>query len=108
MSAYHVAPTDHIGELVSLYRQHGTAAYEMYAIRWPESGALAEYHAHYVHMYATVEGARQHAAVNGGKIYEVDTDAMIDDYYKVEIDNLEFPHPMVRDSIPAEYIKEIA
>lgn len=102
---YHVAPADHTGDLLSLYRQHGEDAYEIYAARWPEAGELGQYHAHYVHCYATLEEAQAH--VNDGKIYAIDVAAMEDDFIKVEIDNLEFPHPIVRDEIPAEYISEI-
>lgn len=105
MAIYHVAPENHSGNLESLYKQHGDDAYEMYATRWPEAGELAQYHAHYVHCYSTLDEAREHT--NGGKIYAVDVEAMEDDFIEVEIDNLEFEHPMVRDEIPAEYISEV-
>jgi len=102
---YHVAPKSHTGDLESLYAQHGEEAYELYAARWPEAGELGAVHAHYVHCYASLKDARNHA--HEGKIYAIDAEAMADDYIEVETDNLEFPHPMVRDRIPAEYIKEI-
>lgn len=100
---YHVAPADHAGNLESLYALHGDDAYEMYADRWPESGNLAQYHAHYVHCYDSLDEARAHAAQWGGKVYEINADEL-----EVERDNLEFDHPMVRDEIDAEYIKEVA
>lgn len=102
---YHVAPADHSGDLISLYDQLGEAAYAVYAERWPDAGELAQYHAHYVHMYATIEEARKH--VNSGKIYEIDAEALEDECIEVEIDNLEFPHPMVRGVIPAHLLKEV-
>ena len=91
---YHVAPTDHEGDLLSLYAQFGDEAYDLYLERWPESGGLGLYHAHMVHCYATLDEAREH--VNDGRIYAID-DADLD----VEIDDLEFPHPVVRDAIPS-------
>ena len=97
---YHVAPDDHQGNILSLYAQHGDLAFDIYAARWPEAGGLAEYHAHYVHCYATREEADDHAAAFGGRVLEVE-DADLD----VEIDALEFPHPMVRGQIPAQAVR---
>lgn len=105
---YHVAPADHSGDLLSLYRQHGDEAYEIFIERWPDSGVLGDYHADYVHCHATLEKAEDHAAWYGGKIYAIDGAAFVADGGKVETDTLEFPHPMVRDEIPAEYIREVA
>ena len=100
---YHVAPANHVGDLESLYALHGEEAYEIYADRWPEAGELAQYHVHYVHCYDSLEEARAHAAQLGGKIYEICTE-----HLEIERDNLEFDHPMVRNEIPAEYIREVA
>lgn len=105
---YHVAPANHSGDLKSLYALHGEDAYEMYADRWPEAGELAQYHAHYIHCYDSLDEAREHVARHGGKVYEINVDAMADDMIVVERDNLEFDHPMVRNEIPAEYIREVA
>jgi len=105
---YHVAPADHSGNILSLYAQHGDAAYEMYADRWPEAGELAQYHAHYIHCYDSLDDARAHAEQHGGKVYEIDEDALVEDMVEIERDNLEFDHPMIRDEISAEYIKEVA
>lgn len=96
MHIYHVAPEGHEGDLESLHMQHGDEAYEMYADRWPEAGELAVYHAHYVHCYSSKIDAEKHAASFGGKVYTIDADDL-----DVEIDDLEFPHPVVRDYIPA-------
>lgn len=101
---YHVAPAEHTGDLLSLYRQHREEAYELYAERWPEAGELGQYHAHYIHCYATLEEARAHTS---GKIYAIDVAAMEDDFMDVVIDTLEFAHPMVKDEIPAEYLREV-
>jgi len=100
---YHVAPSDHTGDLASLYSQHGDAAYDMYAKRWPDAGDLAQYHAHYVHLYDSLADAHMHASVHGGKIYRV----LPDDLLVVERDALEFDHPMVRNGIPVEWLEEI-
>lgn len=99
---YHVAPADHSGNLESLYSLHGDDAYEMYADRWPEAGELAQYHAHYVHCYDSLDEAREHAAQWGGKIYAIDTSEI-----EVERDNLEFDHPMVRNEIDVEYLQDV-
>lgn len=105
---YHVAPADHTGDILSLHKMHGGEAYEMYAVRWPESGNLGTVHAHYVHCYDSLDEAREHAAQHGGKVYEINTDAMADDMIQIERDTLEFDHPIVRNEIPAEYIREVA
>ena len=107
---YHVAPKNHTGDLISLFSQHGDDAYDIFAKRWPESSSLGQYHAHYVHCYATLDDAVGHLTnhVGDGKIYEINVADLADDYIKVEIDSLEFPHPMVRGEIPGEYLKEIS
>ena len=102
---YHVAPAGHNGNLESLHQQHGEDAYEIYAERWPEAGELGQYHTRYVHCYETLEEAMNHPVE--GKIYAIDVEALNDDFIEVEIDRLEFPHPMVRDEIPAKYITEV-
>ena len=105
---YHVAPADHTGNILSLYAMHGDDAYSMYATRWPESGDLGSYHAHYVHCYDSLTDAQEHAEQFGGKVYEINAEAMSDDMIQIERDALEFDHPIVRDEIPAEYIREVA
>jgi RNA:NAD 2'-phosphotransferase (TPT1/KptA family) len=104
---YHVAPQEHQGAILSLYALHGDEAYEMYATRWPEAGELAQYHAHYVHCHDSLDDAREHVEQHGGKIYEINAEAMAEDLIEVERDRLEFDHPMVRGEIPAEYIREV-
>lgn len=104
---YHVAPEGHSGPLLSLYKQHGDDAYQMYAGRWPESGNLAQDHAHYVHLHDNLKDAKAFAAQRGGKIYSIDPSTLADDWIDVINDRLEYPHPMVRDEIPAEYLKTI-
>lgn len=100
---YHVAPADHTGNLESLYVQRGDEAYDLYATRWPEAGELAQYHAHYIHCFDTLDQARDHAVAFGGKIYEID-----DEDLEVERDTLEFDHPMIKGEIDAECIKVVA
>jgi hypothetical protein len=100
---YHVAPTDHTGDLLSLYAQHGDAAYDLFSERWPDAGGLCHYHPHYVHCYDTLAEAMEHVEAWGGKVYAIQC-AEVD----VERDSLEFDHPMVRDVVPAAALIEIA
>ena len=99
---YHVVKHWDGGDLLSLYQQIGDAAYEGYAEKWPEAGELGQYHIHYIHLHATLEQAREFAEEFGGEILEISADDL-----DIEMDRLEYPHPMVRDCIPAEYIKRI-
>lgn len=82
-------------------KKHGDDAYEIYAERWPEAGELGTYHAHYIHCYETLEEAQDHVDEYGGTVLVIDTTDM-----DVVIDNLEFPHPMVQERIPAAAITE--
>jgi hypothetical protein len=102
---YHVAPKNHEGDLLSLYAQYGDAAREMFVERWEGSEDYADIHADFVHCYASLDEALSH--LHEGKIYEIDVAAMEDDYIEIERDVIEFDHPMVRDKIPAEYIKVV-
>jgi len=99
---YHVAPdTYRIGTtLESLHAIHGDAAYDMYAKRWPDAGTLGFIHAHYVHLHATLADAQAYVEDFGGIILSV----TLDEDIKVIIDQDEYPHPMVEDSIPANMI----
>lgn len=103
MRGYHVAADGWDGgDLVSLYERYGADAYEMYADRWPEAAELAQYHAHYVHLYGTAGEAVEHQEQFGGIILAVDIPDEAE--ITIETDSLEFPHPIVRDRIPARYI----
>lgn len=104
MKIYHVAPADHEGDLESLYCQLGDSAYEVYAERWPEAAELGQYHVHYVHLYSDLSDAIDHAAERGGKIYTVDVNYLEESGIEIKNDDLEFPHPMVAEVIPAEAI----
>jgi hypothetical protein len=99
---YHVSENWDGGDLLSLYRQIGTDAYEEYADRWPDAGELGVYHVHYIHLHSTLGEAKAFADEFGGEILEINADDL-----DIEMDRLEYPHPMVRDCIPAEYIKRI-
>lgn len=79
----------------------------MYASRWPESGNMGEYHAMYVHLHSNLDEATKYASEFGGKVYVVDCERMAEDFIKIEMDSLEYNHPMVRDEIPAEYISSL-
>lgn len=99
---YHVAPAHHEGPLLSLARQHGTEAGDIYCERWPEAdAALGAYHAEYIHCYDTLEQAVEHAEVYGGVVLEIDESDL-----DVVRDTLEFDHPMVRDEIPESAIQD--
>lgn len=103
---YHVVPTSYKpgDDLLSLERQIGEfEATELYSTRWPESAALATYHVSYVHCFSTMSDAEEHQAEYGGLIVEID-DTDLD----VEIDKLEFAHPMIRDYVPGRYVRVLA
>lgn len=104
MKLYHVTTGQWNGDdLLSLYRQFGDEAYEEYAKKWPEAGELVQYHVHYIHLHGNLEEAIQFAREFGGEILEIDATEL-----DIEIDNLEYPHPMVRDCIPAAHVKRLA
>ena len=89
------------GDLISLHQQEGEAAYQIYAERWPEAGELAQYHVHYVHLYETLDEAKEHQANYGGEILRIDGEP---EEIGIESDDLEFPHPVVKHRIFREYI----
>lgn len=105
MKAYHKSNSYKIGDdLMSLYRLHDRDEVEAtndFLSRWPEMGVEeASYHIMYVHLYATLEDA-----INSdieGEIFEIDLD-----YVDYTVDTIEFTHPMVRDTIAAEYISRV-
>lgn len=100
---YHVTPHWDGGDLESLYALHGDAAYDMYADRWPDAGALAQYHVHVVHLYASYEAAAAHVDYYGGQLLTI---VDPDDDLPIHIDDLEegLPHPVSRESIPAQMV----
>ncbi len=87
---FHVVGSDYkSGEpLRSLYNQHGTAAYDKFAERWPEAGDLGQYHAHNVFFYDTMKEAQDHAETFGGKVLKIDP-SKID---ALKRDKLEVPY----------------
>ncbi len=101
---YHVCNGWDGNDLLSLYQLEGEDAYEMYAERWPEAGELAQYHVHYIHLYETIEEAKAHQEEHGGEILKIEGDP---EELGIEIDKLEFAHPIVRDRIPKEYISRL-
>lgn len=99
---YHVAKDYDGGDLQSLYEQHGNDAYDMYIDKWPEAGELVFYHVHYIHLHNSLDDAQEFVDEFGGEILVID-----DADLTVERDNLEYDHPIVRDTIPAEYIRRL-
>jgi len=99
---YHVAHNYTGGDLLSLYEQHGEDAYEMYADKWPDAGELAQYHTHYIHLHETLVDAQTYQSEFGGTILEINADEL-----EIKLDTLEYKHPMVRDYIEEEYIREV-
>jgi hypothetical protein len=98
---YHVAGRGYkVGQpLTSLYSRHGTAAYDKFNRRWPESGGLGEYHAHYVMFYDNLADARAHA--RSGKVLAIDPTKLDD----LRFDQLEQPGFFVSASdVPADAI----
>ena len=102
---YHVAPADWDGDIESLHYQHGDDAYDMYVERWPEAAGMQFEHTQFVHCYSDLEAAEDHADEFGGVVLTIDAAAMTEDGIEIETDRIEFPHPIVRDVIPARYIK---
>lgn len=102
MKLYHVAKDYDGGDLESLYVREGNDAFDIYAEKWPEAGELGQYHVMYVHCHDNLKDAESFVDTYGGKVLEINADDL-----DVEMDTLEYPHPMVKEYIPAEYIKEI-
>lgn len=101
---YHNCPSWDGKDLLSLYEQHKDEAYLIYADRWPDGGELGQYHVHYVHLHATLDEARTWQEAVGGVILAVN---IPDDTITVDTDGLEYPHPIVEDRIPAEYVSRL-
>lgn len=100
---YHVVPdTYHQGDdLISLHRQMGDDAYDEFERRWPESGGLGHYHAHYVMFYDSLEAARDHQKHFGGTILAVDSNELDG----VRFDTLEQPGYWVTERpVPSDAI----
>lgn len=75
---YHVVGEDwRPGEpLLSLYRQHGNDAYELFCQRWPDATIFSDYHAHLIFFYDNPREAEAHAAALGGRVVEVDSSVL--------------------------------
>lgn len=59
--------------LLSLYKQHGNKAYDMFNKRWPDAGAdMGVYHANQTMFYDNLKDAQEHAQTYGGKVLKVD------------------------------------
>ena len=102
MKFYHVTKNWDGGDLESLYDREGDEAYEIFAERWPEAGGLADNHINLIHLHDNLSDAERFVRDFGGEILEIELDEDA-----VEIDNLEYPHPVSRYTIDAEYIKKV-
>jgi hypothetical protein len=102
MAYYHVCKQWDGGDLLPLARlmRDECAAIETYLERWPEAGELALEHVHWVHMYDSLDQAKDHVIEYGGEILE------ISDEITVARDRCEFDHPMARE-IPAWAIRRL-
>ena len=103
MKCYHVTKEWDGQDLESLYAIYGDEAYDIYAEKWPEAGELAQAHAHVVHLHASIDEAKGFAAEFGGEILEIDAP----EDYEIEIDSLEYDHPVCRHEIEKNSIRRI-
>ena len=99
---YHVCQAWDGGDLLSLYEQEGEKAYSIFAEKYELDNGLGFDHAHFVHGHYTLQEAKQYQRIFGGQILEIDTRDLA-----VKHDCIEYPHPMIRDKVPKEYIKRI-
>ena len=97
---YHVCPEWNGDDLLSLYEQLGEEAYGVFARKHEIDNKLGIGNAHFVHCHYTVEEAVEYKRVFGGQILEIDASKL-----EVKHDCIEYPHPMVRNVIPKEYIR---
>ncbi len=97
---YHVTPKWDGGDLLSLYEQLGNEAYDIFYQKYGLENGLGFDHVHYIHCHYTVEEAKEYQRIWGGQILEIDAK-----HLAVKHDCLEYPHPMVRDIIPKEYVR---
>jgi hypothetical protein len=97
---YHVCQAWDGDDLLSLYEQEGEKAYIIFAEKYEVENGLGFDHVHYVHGHYTLEEAREYQRIWGGEILEIDAAEL-----EVKHDCIEYPHPMVRDVIPKEYIR---
>ncbi len=97
---YHVCRSWDGDDLLSLYEQLGEEAYGIFAQKHGIGNGLGIGNAHFVHCHYTVEEAREYQKNWGGVILEIDAK-----HLAVKHDCLEYPHPMVRDIIPKEYVR---
>jgi hypothetical protein len=97
---YHVCQAWDGGDLLSLYEQLGEEAYDVFHQKYELDNGLGFDHVHYIHGHYTLEEAKEYQRLFGGQILVIDTQDLA-----VKHDCLEYPHPMVRDRVPKEYIK---
>ena len=102
MKYYHVTQSWDGGDLESLYNREGDDAYEIFAKRWPESGGMAYNHINLIHLHDNISDAERFVRDFGGEILEIELEE--DD---VEIDDLEYPHPVSRYPIDSYNIRRL-
>ncbi len=77
-------------------------AIEKFLEKWPEAGVeLAQYHVGMIHLFEDIKDAKEHAKAFGGDVLEINDP---DDELNIEVDTLEYPHPVCRERIEAEFI----
>lgn len=105
---YHVTEKWDGGDLESLVSIHGESeAIDIFAERWPEAVDLAYEHSSRIHLHDKIDDARRYAAVDDGEILEITLDGDAREEVFLMIDDLEYPHPVACENIPAEYIRRV-
>lgn len=95
---YHVTPEWDGNDLVPLEDE------DEFLRRWPESGELKQYHAYVVHMYDSLDAARDHLSDLGqGEILVIDPEEI-----EWTLDTLEphLPHPVAYE-VPKRAISRL-
>lgn len=101
---YHVCRPEWDGDdLLSLYQQLGNEAYDIFYQKYEMDNGLGFDHVHFVHGHYTLKEAEEYQKVWGGEILEIDVSEL-----DTKHDCIEYPHPMIRDVVPKEYVKRIS
>ncbi len=100
---YHVCRGEWDGRDLTCLARHmewDDAAAEYISANWPDCNAWEYYstEGRWVHCHATLDEAREFANEFGGQVLAIDTSELI-----VET-GIEYPHPVVREIIPATAI----
>ena len=110
MLYYHVAENGWDGDdLTSLVSQYGESeAIELFCERWPEAENSAYEHSSRIHLHSTLDEAKKYWSVDKtGDILAIELDEDAESECCIVIDELEYPHPVACEDIPAEYISVV-